>query len=218
MLLVRNRDENHMNPNQKPGSYESALSKAWDDLAVLDPLKVERRSGASYDSGRKEFTLTFLRDEYRIQPSKRTVISPEGQNVRPFIWVLLLHYLVYAKEIGLEGNLISFRELSGGEVYYNAFSERAIIPITNAFGSNVEALGDAGGRIRATKSGYGDISIKIEVFPKIPVTVILWEGDEEIPPSSNMLFDASIKELLPTEDVAVLGGFVASTLIKNMKN
>jgi hypothetical protein len=29
-----------------------------------------------------------------------------------------------------------------------------------------------------------------------------------------MLFDASIKELLPTEDVAVIGGFVASKLKK----
>ena len=33
--------------------------------------------------------------------------------------------------------------------------------------------------------------------------------------SANMLFDASIKDHLPTEDVAVIGGFVASMLIKN---
>lgn len=207
-----------MNPDKKPESYESALKKAWEDLVALDPLELAKRSGASYDTENDEFTLKFLREEYHIKRSNRTVLSPEGEEARPFIAVLLLHYLIYAKGIGLKGKLISFRELVGGDVYYDAFQRRATIPIKEAFGSNVEALRAAGERIHAVESGYGDISIKIDVFPKIPVTVILWKGDEEIPPSSNMLFDASIKELLPTEDVAVIGGFVASSLIKNFHN
>jgi hypothetical protein len=207
-----------MNFDKKPDSYESALEKAWESLDSLDPEELARKSGASFDSEKKEFTLIFLNHEFHIKPSNRTVMNPKGQEARPFIAVLLLHYLVYAKDIGLEGELISFRELSGGDVYYNAFQRRAIIPITNAFGSNCEALRAAGGRIHAEESDHGDISVKIQVFPTIPVTVILWEGDDEIPPSSNMLFDASIRELLPTEDVAVIGGFVASTLIKNIKN
>ncbi|UCC40802.1 MAG: DUF3786 domain-containing protein [Candidatus Aminicenantes bacterium] len=206
-----------MNLDKKPDSYESALEKAWESLDSLNPVELAKKSGASFDSEKKEFTLIFLNDEFHIKPSNRTVIGSKGQEARPFISVLLLHYLVYAKEIGLEGKLISFRELSGGDVYYNAFQRRAILPITNAFGSNCEALRAAGGRIHAEESDHGDISVKIKVFPRIPVTVILWEGDDEIPPSSNMLFDASIRELLPTEDVAVIGGFVASTLIKNIK-
>ena len=206
-----------MNPDKKPDSYESALEKAWESLDSLDPLELARNSGASFNSEKKEFTLIFLNDEFHIKPSNRTVIGPGGQDTKPFISVLLLHYLVYAKDIGLESRLITFRELSGGDVYYNAFQRRAIIPITNAFGSNCEALRVAGRRIHAEEGEHGDISVRIQVFPRISVTVILWEGDEEIPPSSNMLFDASIKELLPTEDVAVIGGFVASTLIKNIK-
>jgi hypothetical protein len=216
--LFMKSEENLMNPNKKPESYESALKKAWENLDTIDPMDLVRRSGASYDSEKEEFTLTFFGEEYVIQPSKRTVIGPNGQEAKPFIAVLLLHYLVFAKDIGLEGRLITFRGLSGGEVYYNAFQRRAILPITNSFGSNVEALRTAGEHIHAKESSYGDFSIKIDVFPRIPVIVILWKGDDEIPPSSNMLFDASIKEHLPTEDVAVIGGFVASTLIKNMKN
>jgi hypothetical protein len=74
----------------------------------------------------------------------------------------------------------------------------------------------AGANLGAQETGRGDISLKITAFPKIPVIVILWMGDEEILPSSNMLFDASIAEHLPTEDVAVIGGFVASKLVKNL--
>ncbi len=207
-----------MNQNKKPESYESALKKGWENLVKLDPRKVVKGSGASYDPGKEEYKLTFFGEEYRIQSSKRRVIDPGGQEAKPFICVLLLHYLEYSKDIELEDRLITFREMSGGDVYYNAFQRRAILPITNAFDSNIEALRAAGEHIHAKESTHGDISIRIDVFPRIPVTVILWKGDEEIPPSSNMLFDASIKEHLPTEDVAVIGGFVASMLIKNMKN
>lgn len=207
-----------MNQNKKPESYESALKKAWENLVKMDPRKVIKRSGASYDTGKEEYKLTFFGEKYRIQTSKRKVIDPGGQEAKPFVSVLLLHYLEYSKDIELEDRLITFRDLSGGDVYYNAFQRRAILPITNAFGSNIEALRAAGERIHAKESVHGDISIRIDVFPRIPVTVILWKGDEEIPPSSNMLFDASIKEHLPTEDVAVIGGFVSSMIIKNMKN
>jgi hypothetical protein len=142
-------------------------------------------------------------------------MTPDGQEVKPFMAILLLHYLIYAKDIGLENQHITFRELVGGDVYYDAFLRRAILPITNTFGSDVEALREAGRKIGAKEGSHGDISLVIEVFPKIPVTVILWMGDDEVASSSNMLFDASIKELIPTEDVAVIGGFVASMLIKN---
>lgn len=206
-----------MNLDKKPESYNSALKEAWKSLDSLDPDDLARKSGASFDSEKREFTLIFFNDEFHIKTSNRTVKGPGGQDTKPFISVLLLHYLIYAKEVGLEDKLISFRELSGGDVYYNAFQRRAIIPITNAFGSNCEALRAVGKRIHAEEGEHGDISVKIQVFPRIPVTVILWEGDDEIPPSSIMLFDASIKGLLPTEDVAVIGGFVASTLIKNIK-
>ncbi len=205
-----------MSPFKRPESYISALSKAWDDLGALDPVEIAGNSGASYDTENGEFVLTFLGDEYRIYKS-RTVRDAEGKDARPFIAVLLLHYLVYAKDIELEGKLISFRELEGGEVYYSAFQRRAIFPITKVFGYDFGAFKEAGKRLGAVDGAHGDISIRVDVFPKIPVTVILWKGDEEVPSTSNMLFDASIKELLPTEDVAVIGGFVASALIKNMK-
>ncbi len=207
-----------MNQNKKPKSYESAMKKAWEGLAALDSIEVARKSGASYDPGKEEFRLVFLGNEYSIQASKKSVQDPARHDVKPFMAVLLLHYLIFAKDIGLEGKLISFRELRGGAVYYNAFQRRAQLPITETFGDNPGALRAAGEHIQATDRNHGDISIEIVVFPKVPVTVIIWEGDEEIPPSSNMLFDASIKELLPTEDVAVIGGFVASALVKNKPN
>jgi hypothetical protein len=200
---------------RKPESYISALSKAWEALFSQESDEVAKRSLASYDSQADEFTLSFFGQDYSIQPSKKVVIGPDEKEVKPFITVLLLHYLASAKDIEPEGRVITFRELVGGDVYYDAFSRRAIIPITRTFGSKADALREAGKVMGAREESRGDCSLVIDVLPKIPVTVTVWEGDDEVPASANMLFDASIKEQLPTEDVAVIGGFVASMLIKN---
>ena len=207
-----------MSQPKKKVTYEAAISKAWEELASRNPLEVAKIANVPWDSINDEFKLVFLGVEYRISPSKRTVQDRDGQDVYPFLTVLLLHYLVNVKDIGPQGKLISFRELEGGDVYFRAFCARAINPITDSFGTEPEALKEAGERIGAEQGDLGDISIIIDVFPKIPVTVILWIGDFEVPPSSNMLFDSSIKEHMPTEDVAVIGGFVASKLIKSMKD
>lgn len=200
---------------RKPESYISALSKAWDALLTQDFGDIAKRSLATYDTQNSEFTLVFFGQDYRIHPSEKTVYGPEGEEVKPFIAVLLLHYLASAKDIEPKNELITFRGLVGGDVYYDAFFRRAIKPLINTFGTQAEALREAGRNIGAREEGRGDCTLVIDVLPKIPVTVTLWEGDDEVPASANMIFDGSIRELLPTEDVAVIGGFVASVLIKN---
>ena len=52
----------------------------------------------------------------------------------------------------------------------------------------------------------------MEVFEKVPVQIILWRGDDEFGPEANLLFDRSIARIFQTEDIAVLGGFIAHQL------
>lgn len=205
----------HGLPDKKPESYVSALSLAWEELAKLDPEDVAKNSESLYDQNTAEFVVSYFEKKYRITPSLNRIFDPQNTEVDPFNSILILHYLIYAKPIDIRGKLLSFRELEGGDVYYDAFQRRSVIPLIKSFGSNLEAFKEAGRRINAKEVEHGDIAFQIYVFPKIPVTVIIWAGDEEVSPSANLLFDASIKELLPTEDAAVIGGIVASKLRKN---
>lgn len=206
-----------MHKPQERVTYEDAINLAWKDLAGRDFNELSRISGVPYDSEKEEFIMDFLGDKYHISISNRTVKFPGGEDVYSFLAVLLLHYLVNVKDVELTDKLLSFRELEGGDVYYPAFCARGIDKITAEFGTEPKLLKKAGEKLGAKEGKHGDVSIVLDVFPKIPVTVILWEGDSEVKSSSNMLFDSSIKELLPTEDVAVIGGFVASALIKLKK-
>ena len=206
-----------MKPPLERVTYEDAINLAWKDLVTRDSQEISRISHIPYDPKKEEFNVDFLGDKFLISISQKTVTFQNGQDVYSFLAVLLLHYLVNAKDLELTGKLLTFRELEGGDIYYPAFCARGINKITKEFGTEPEMLKRAGQNLGAKEGTHGDVSIVLEVFPKVPVNVILWEGDDEVPPSSNMLFDSSIKELLPTEDVAVIGGFVASALIKNKK-
>lgn len=64
---------------------------------------------------------------------------------------------------------------------------------------------------------YGDLSVTIPALPKIPITYIIWKGDDELPASSMLLFDASASHYLPTEDIAVLGELTTARLMISLK-
>ena len=54
-------------------------------------------------------------------------------------------------------------------------------------------------------------------FPRVPITLVLWRGDDEFPPDGNILFDRSISDYLTTEDVNVLCETIAWTLVKSAR-
>ncbi|MBU1915062.1 MAG: DUF3786 domain-containing protein, partial [Candidatus Thermoplasmatota archaeon] len=51
-------------------------------------------------------------------------------------------------------------------------------------------------------------------FPKVPVVVILWQGDEEVASSANVLFDANAGKIMATEDLSLVGGTLTRRLIQ----
>ena len=46
----------------------------------------------------------------------------------------------------------------------------------------------------------------MQAFPRVPLMLQLWEGDEEFPPDGNVLMDPTISGYLSTEDVALTAG------------
>ena len=52
---------------------------------------------------------------------------------------------------------------------------------------------------------HGDIAYQLEIFPDYLVQMILWEGDDEFPPSSQILFSDNFAVTFAAEDLAVAG-------------
>ncbi|MFC1621753.1 DUF3786 domain-containing protein [Candidatus Omnitrophota bacterium] len=149
---------------------------------------------ALQESGKK--SVRFLNDEYEVDFSKKSVLSLScNVEAKEYYKILILHYLANEHKVSSIENdkWISFKELEGGKEYFSAFRKRAIEPILK-------------------KHGDTSKDISIQIFPKIKVQVKVWAKDEEFDADCNMLFNESIKEILPTEDAAVLGGIAASRI------
>jgi len=179
------------------------MHKAWDDLLSLNP------------SPAKNLIVKFLADEYSVDIRERKVFSLScNVAAKDFVSILLLHYLAQRLK-GLPasgGKWITFREFPGGQGYYEAFRKRCIEPLIRKYGRNPAALRDLPGRLPAKLSEGADISLIIEAFDGVPVLVKLWKQDAEFGPDANIYFDSSIKDILCTEDIAVLAQMVASLL------
>lgn len=176
--------------------YSEALKKSWD--VFRDPEKSRVR---------------FLNDEYEIDFSNRKILSSSSNvEAKDYYKILILHYLANeSKAMGIEKDKwVSFKELEGGEIYFSAFRKRSIEPILRKYGDNPAGIFERERSLNAEKMDTGDAAISVKVFPKVRVGIVLWAKDEEFSADCNMLFNESIKVLLPTEDVAVLGGIIAS--------
>ena len=56
-----------------------------------------------------------------------------------------------------------------------------------------------GSELGGLKLEHGDASLLLHPFPRVPVTMILWAGDDEFRARVDMFFDASCEQHLPMD-------------------
>lgn len=205
-----------MPPMKRPpqNTYEAAREIAWATLQQRDPATVAAHGLVELDEPGGRLAVPFLADRYFVDVTERKVLFENGSEVYPFLSVLLLHYLVGVDENALTGEWISFREFEGGDAYFGSFSDRTLAPLKNAFGHRPDLLPPAAAPLGAEPLDIGDVGLRIPVFPKVPLAVVLWRGDSEFPPEVNVLFDRTANSILRTEDLAICGALTVSKLRK----
>ena len=194
----------------KNNSYSAAEEKAWEDLVHLDSKSIAKNSLAGFDG--RNFTLAVLDEMVIVDKWEGRIKSSRPDD--KFFDILVMHYLVGCQSSGPAEELVLFRQLKGGEAYNDAFQKRVSERLAKEFGSDPSSLVRAGVRLNGSIRSKGNASVELSLFPKVPVTVIVWRGDEDIPATCTILFDRSISDILPTEDVAVAGSFLVEKLIK----
>ncbi len=68
-----------------------------------------------------------------------------------------------------------------------------------------------------TKTNYGDTSVVIPAFSRVPINIVIWKGDEEFPPNASILFDETVLDYLSAEDINVLCQTLTWRLVKSLK-
>jgi hypothetical protein len=208
-------------PAQPVREYAHGLAYklACERLAAIADIEQQcHKSGARYLPAEKTVIIDHLNRFFRISLEHCEVSSIANDEPVPLRdKILILHYFTGASGKLLSGKMITYKELQEGINYYPTFFKRAIEPIVNNFKDKPEQLLEVAATLGGRKSIYGDVSVTIDAFPCVPLTVVLWQGDKEFQPYGNIMFDSTITEYLPTEDITILCEVIAWKLVKLLK-
>ena len=161
------------------------------------------------------FDVHFInRDLHVSYPDAEVTEIATGKPVDDICKVLVLHHAAYSKGGGLVDNMISYKELPSGEIYIKPFTNRCVKALVGIFAANLPALDKAVEATKYKKERHGDFSCTIEVMPKVPITLIVYEEDDEFPADGNILFNGNAGNHLHTEDYSQLCAYLVSTLKK----
>ena len=203
-------------PNIREQAYELAYRLACEQLASMDIEELCRKTGAQpMDSSKiiveylnRRYLVTLLNGEIALCDDDKEVPLKDK--------ILILHYLTSAQGTPLTNKLITFKQLPGCASYFPVFSQLTITPLLNHFGKEPELLMASVAKLGGRKAGYGDVSVTINAFPRVPVTIALWRGDDEFPPRGSIIFDSNISDYLSAEDIRDLCATIVWKLIKGL--
>jgi len=219
ILSFRMKNEDSAPPTE--GSYrgyELAYKLAVEQLTRIDDIEQQcRQSGARYveiDS-QPVIILEYLNQSYQVTLPQVDITLVDSQEEVPIRdKVLILHYLTLARGTPLANKMITFKELPEGANYFPTFSKRTIEPLLDHFGQEPHRLVDAAAKLGGYKADYGDVAVTINAFRYVPITLVLWGGDEEFAPAGSIIFDASISDYLSAEDITTLCETITWKLVK----
>lgn len=210
-------------PDQKnyEYSYGLAFKMAGDKLSGIKDIEGQCRNSGSacqITENQQTIDLKYLNRMYRISlPEIVVSLHNSTESIELRDKVLILHYVTQARGTPLSNNLITYQELKEGSTYYPSFFKRAIKPLLDCFGEAPERLLEASTVLGGQQSSFGDISVTIAAFVRVPITLVIWKGDEEFPPNANILFDSTILDYLSVEDINILCQTIVWCLTKSVQ-
>lgn len=200
----------------KQDNLEVSFGRALEELAKKDIQRQCQLAGADYKvirAGEVLISLLLMERVYQIRyPEGEVICRDSSQSVNLMEKAILLRYLNNAREASGEEKLVGFNELPSGSFYNPAFSQSVVKPFIDFFGKIPQKLKWAAKRLGGTEVPFGDVGMRISFLPKVKISFIIWEGDDEFPPQGKILFNSHIASYLSTEGIVIASAMTFNEL------
>ena len=182
-----------------------------DKFRNLDCEEAAARTGAKWDG--KEFYVNLLGREYAISHPDYAIRALDGGALPPLpTQTFLLRYLLESKQAVWCGGWKTFREMPWGEMYSKPYTGRVLTRAAFTFGTRVAKFRAACEKMGARKLAHGDAGYEFDLIGDYQMQILVWEGDEEFPPSAQILYSDNFAEGFAAEDRVVAGDILISTI------
>lgn len=194
--------------------HKEAIRLAIEELKTTDLNKRCQLLGLnSAENGMLK--IRMFGEDYHLYINDFRLINIENNDsAKQNDLILLLHYLLCDVPIKVTNELITFRDLAGGQFYWEPFVSRTTQQLCQVMGNDLERLTTNLNVFDWKQEDGGDFTAHIHTIGNIYLTLKYQLGDEEFPPGALLLFDSSIKRVFTAEDVAVLSSRVCLELMK----
>lgn len=196
----------------KAEGINEALKLAREKLAGVDFNTRAEQLGLTCENGKIEmhvFGSTGVLDTVTLTMN----IKDSGKPVKDADLVLVLHFLVCEIPFKPTGELIAYREFTGGQFYLAPFLSRTVKPVVDKYGNDIESIKKCLAKFESTPVDMGDWAVKVRTIAGMDITLIYHLGDEEFPASAEVLFDSSLKRIYGAEDAAVMASRICIGLL-----
>lgn len=179
----------------------------------LDPAEAAARCGVGFDG--KEFCVRLLDTDYFLAWPQFAIRTASGEGLalgKLPIQTFLMRYLLEGKAATPCDRYLTFREMPWGEIYISPFTGRCLTRAAFTFGTRLQAFRGAAEKLGGVPSQHGDAAYGFELLGGYHMELIVWEGDEEFPPSSQILYTETFAEGFSAEDRVVAGDILITAL------
>ncbi len=193
--------------NAKKIAVEMLQKKSIEHIAIHAGFEVKSGNRIVLHFLDRNYSISYPDFEFRDRYEEERDVPIQEQ-------VIILHYMLGAEAVpAISGDWISYREIPDASFYFSAFVKRAVDPLKKVFGMNIPGFKKTALQINGSTIEAGDAGFEFQIFPKVPMQMILWQGDEEFTSEANILFDNRIGKILSPEDVAWMAGMTVYRLI-----
>lgn len=198
------------------GAYKKAFDQSKSRLHSFRPAEIQRKSLCKYDPVTGLFSLESLGHTLEISYANPEVTFGGVKEKVPMEWALIvLNYLSSSRDISIEKELVTYRDLPLGNVFFPNIKKNVLKVLADFYSDSDKE------KLSSTLSGLGfqqvdssaDLTVNGYFAPRVPIMLRFWEGDDEIPSSCQILFDTTIAEQMHIEDIAALCGIVKNLII-----
>ena len=143
---------------------------------------------------------------YKVEMEKQPKPVAKPVTVRPMPNAPAAPTQVVKPTAPSTGKFLTYREIPWGEVYFKQFQGRCLFRLAFGFGGKLDAFREIMERVGAQAISSGDVGYELEFMKGLFVRLILWAGDDEFPPSAQILFSDNFPAAFTQgEDMAVVG-------------
>ena len=175
---------------------------------------ISRHLDLPFDENTRSFQVKFMEKNYTVSHPDLEIHCLDEEDSQAVLCsdihakILLLRYFTEGDHMRATGNLLSYRDLPWGEVYYRQFYGRCIMRLARMFGNRLEEFKTVMEGLKGIPKEYGDMAYEFQFLEDLRLCFVLWTGDEEFPASAQILFSDNFPVAYAAEDVAYIGDVV----------